>query len=146
MTRVKHEFHRMRRARPGERFAQSYERTHVRNHALRIGLIVVGFVLMVAAAVTFWLPGPNFVLVFIGLALIGGQSARVARWMDSGEVTARRWNDEHWDPYPHKRAALGGAWLVGAAAVVGAAWFAHGHGWLPGWSERLVDDALDLVR
>ena len=39
---------------------------------------------MVIAAATFWLPGPNFVIVLLGLLLIAGQLGFVARLIDRG--------------------------------------------------------------
>ncbi|MCW2925051.1 MAG: hypothetical protein JWM98_2455 [Thermoleophilia bacterium] len=132
-NRFTRELRELRDAPPGTRFQEGNERTRVDNRALRVVLVVLGFALMVAAAVTFWVPGPNFVLVLAGLALVGGQSQTVARAMDRGEVRARRWNTEVWDPYPHKgRVRVLGA-LVFAAVVALLAWVAYRQGWLPAW-------------
>lgn len=131
--RIRQEFEALKAAPPGRRFESGYERTHVRNRVLRLALVVLGVVLMVAAAVTFFLPGPNFVLVFAGLALVGGQSRHVARAMDRGEVGWRRWHSTVWEPYQHKRALGATAVVVVAAAAVGLYWLAGEHGWLPAW-------------
>jgi hypothetical protein len=134
--RIRRELHALKTAEPGTRFQEGYERTHVHNHALRIGLIVLGFALMVTAAVTFFLPGPNFVLVLAGLALVGGQSQTVAKWMDRGEVAGRRWHEDVWEPYPHKRALLGTVAIIALAAIAAALWIAWGQGWIPGVDAR----------
>lgn len=135
---IKREVEELKAAEPGERFVSGYERTHVRNRLLRLVLIAVGFTLMFAAAATFWLPGPNFVLVLAGLALVGGQAKFVARAMDRGEVTGRRWNERVWEPYPHKRLLLTGITLLVLVAIALLGWLADERGWLPGWLDRLV--------
>ena len=130
---IRNELKQLRHAEPGRRFENGYERTKVDNRVLRISLVVLGFTLMAAAAVTFWVPGPNFVLVLAGLALVGGQSRTVAKLLDRGEVRARRWNEERWDPYPHKKRAIAIIWIVVVAALAAAVWLAHRQGWLPTW-------------
>ena len=102
LRKFRHELRTLRDAEPGTRFELGHERTRIDNHVLRLFMVGVGVALMFTAAVTFWLPGPNFVLVFAGLVLVGGQSETVARWMDRGEVLARRWHRDVWAPYPHK--------------------------------------------
>lgn len=130
---LRDELRQLKDAPPGRRFEAGYERTKVDNRVLRLSLVTLGFALMLAAAVTFWLPGPNFVLVLAGLALVGGQSRTVAKLMDRGEVAGRRWNDRYWDPYPHKKRAIAIIWCLVAAAVALVAWLAYEQGWLPGW-------------
>ncbi len=127
------EMRQLKEAPPGRRFEDGYERTKVDNRVLRLSLVTLGFALMFAAAVTFWLPGPNFVLVLAGLALVGGQSRTVAKLMDRGEVTGRRWNDRYWDPYPHKKRAIAIIWSVVAIIVALVVWLAYEQGWLPRW-------------
>jgi hypothetical protein len=78
-------------------------------------------------------PGPNFVIVLLGLAIVAGQWRMAARALDRIEAALRRWNDEHWDPYPHKRRAIAIIWIVVVAVLAGAVWLAHRQGWLPGW-------------
>lgn len=132
-NRFSRELRELRDAEPGTRFEEGFERTRVDNHVLRTFLVVLGFGLMITAAVTFWVPGPNFVLVLAGLGLVGGQSLIVARLMDRGEVAARRWHHERWEPYPHKGRVkvLGAALFASAVGLLG--WLAYEQGWLPGW-------------
>lgn len=118
---------------PGQRFVRAHERHKIDNYIVRMFVVGLGVAFMFAAAVTFWLPGPNFVLVFAGLAIVGAQSKLVAGWMDRGEVAGRRWNDEVWDPYPHKTAVKVGVVVLVAAGGAGFLWLAYEQGWLPNW-------------
>lgn len=137
-SRIKRELDELKAAEPGVRFQAGYERTHVRSRVLRLLLIALGFALMVAAAVTFWLPGPNFVLVLAGLALVGGQAKFVARAMDRAEIAARRWHQDAWEPFAHKRAVAACAVILVLAAVALIALILRRQGLLPGWLEDLL--------
>lgn len=125
--------HALREAEPGTRFQAAHERLRFRRAVVRVTLICVGVTLAVAGAVTFWLPGPNFVLVFAGIAIVAGQWKLVARGLDRLEVAGRRWNDEVWDPYPHKRRVKAIVAFLFVVAVVLVALLADRQGWLPGW-------------
>lgn len=130
-NRFRHELRDLRCAKPGNRFIDGHRRTRIDNHALRITLIIVGLMLMFSAAVTFWIPGPNFILVLAGLALVGGQSRLVALGLDRLEVTGRRWHDERWKPYQHKRAAIVSLAVIAALIVAVAGYAAWRHGLIP---------------
>jgi hypothetical protein len=131
--RIKREVDALKASRPGRRFEDAHERHRIDNHAVRLAVLAIGALLALAGALTFWVPGPNFVIVLIGLAIVGGQWRFAARMFDRLEVASRRWHDEHWEPYEHKTRALVIIWLVVATLLVAAAWFAAGQGWLPGW-------------
>lgn len=126
---------RIRHDEPGNRFEAAHERLRIRNGPLRIGAIALGIGLIVAAAVTFFLPGPNFVLVLAGLALVAGQWRAVAVLLDRGEVAGRRSKAARWDPMSSRRkhAAIAVVWLIFAAAVGLVALAAWRLGLLPGW-------------
>jgi hypothetical protein len=130
---IRRELRAMREARPGTRFQRGHERQRIDNHIGRVVLICVGLGLILGGALTFWVPGPNFVIVFVGLAIVAAQWKAVASRLDRLEVAARRWNEEHWDPYPHKRRVLVLGWLVAAAVIALVVWLAHAQGWLPAW-------------
>jgi len=136
---IRGELRKIRRAEPGGRFEETHERHRISNQVVRFSVIALGLLLMVASAVTFWVPGPNFVLVLAGLALVSGQWRAVAKLLDRGEVAARRWNEQTWDPMPlwRKRLVLFVLWLVGATIAAALAWFSYQQGalnWLP-WLE-----------
>lgn len=133
MGRLRHELETLREATPGRRFEDAHERLRIRNSPVRLTVLGFGIVFTLAGALTFWIPGPNFVIVLVGLAIVAGQWRRAARVLDRIEVGIRRWNDEKWDPYPHKRRAIALIWfsVVVALAVIG--WIAYRQGWLPGW-------------
>lgn len=131
IKRIRRELHHVRRAEPGTRFEEGYERTRVRNHVGRLALIVLGVTLMIAAAATFLLPGPNVVIVLAGLLLVAGQSRTIARWLDRLEVASRRWHEQVWTPYPHKRAVQVTGIVVVAVAALGIGWYAWRQGWIP---------------
>jgi hypothetical protein len=82
---------------PGVRFIHAHQRNRIHNPVLRVGAIFVGLALMVAAAVTFWLPGPNFVLVLAGLALVAAQWRLAARLLDWLELRGRAVKRVLWD-------------------------------------------------
>jgi hypothetical protein len=133
--RIRRELKKVRRSQPGARFEQTHERLRIGNRTLRVFVIVLGIVLMFVAGATFWLPGPNFVLALVGLALISGQWRRVARLLDRGEVALRRWKRGVWDPMPRwkQRFAIGCAWLVFFAAIAAIAYGAWRNHLLPSW-------------
>ncbi|MCW2971873.1 MAG: hypothetical protein JWN72_146 [Thermoleophilia bacterium] len=134
MGRIRRQLEQIRDAEPGTRFNEVYERSHVRSFAVRVTLLAVGSLLILASAVTFWLPGPNWVLVFFGLAIVCGQSQWVARKLDAGELALKRWHDERWAPYRHKRALLAVGALVAIALAALLGWYAWRRGWIPhGW-------------
>lgn len=120
---------------PGRRFEATHERHRIRNHAVRITVIGLGCTLMVVAAATFWIPGPNFLLVLAGLALVAGQWRMVARLLDRGELAARRFNDETWEPMSRwrKRLVIVIAWTVFALLVLAALYASGRAGILPDW-------------
>jgi Mn2+/Fe2+ NRAMP family transporter len=130
---IKDELRTLREAQPGTRFERGHERHRVRNHVVRLLLICLGLGLALGGALTFWIPGPNFVIVLAGLAIVAAQWRAVARRLDRIEVALRRWNDERWDPYPHKRRVLVLGWLVAVLVIALAVYGAWRADWLPAW-------------
>lgn len=78
---------------PGQRFTRRYERLHAagRNRSGRLWRWAVGIVLVILGIIWMPLPGPGFVLVSLGLALLAGESSRVARTLDRAELRVRGW-------------------------------------------------------
>lgn len=130
---IRRELRELRESTPGSRFERGHERQRADKRVLRWGLIGLGVFLVFAGALTFWIPGPNFVIVLVGLALVAAQWRFVARQLDRGELTARRWNEERWVPYRHKRRVLVLGWVTLGALVATGVWVAHHQGWLPAW-------------
>lgn len=130
---IRREITQLRRARPGARFEGGHERHRVGNHAVRLALITTGLALMLIGGATFWLPGPNFLIVLVGLVLVAGQWRLAAQWLDRGEVKLRELDERYWEPYPHKRRLLATLWAGGVTIVAVAVYVAYRQGWLPGW-------------
>jgi hypothetical protein len=123
-TELRHEWSEVRRDDPGTRFHNHWRRMTQRPAwfaALRTG---VGAALVVGGIAMLFVPGPGLLAIVFGLALLGGQSERVARVMDRAEPELRRgaqWVRRrwlHWSP-PARAAAVIVAALVAAPVLYG---------------------------
>lgn len=123
--RIRREISALRASEPGQRFIEANGRHQIRRHEIRVVVISVGVLLMVGATATFWLPGPQFLLVVLGLAIVGGQSERTARTIDRLELHSRSWHERRWVPMPRWRKSLiiFVMWLWGMAVALGISWF-----------------------
>lgn len=130
---IRRELRRLREADPGTRFQGGHERHRVSNHVGRLLLICLGLGLVLGGILTFWLPGPQFVVILAGVAIVAAQWKAVARRIDRLEVRMRRWHEQRWEPYPHKRRVIVVTWLVVLLVVALVAWVLWRNGWLPGW-------------
>lgn len=130
-SRIMRAIETLRTAPPGRRFEDAHERQRIRTAPIRLTVLGFGIAFTLAGALTFWIPGPNFVLVLIGLAIVAGQWRMAARALDRVEMALRHWNDRHWDPYPHKRRAITMISLAVGIVLAIAVWTAHRQGWLP---------------
>lgn len=90
IERTKQNWQQFKGSDPGQRFQDSYARRQQASHgrwdkrsainiALGITIAVVGLVLVPA-------PGPGFIVVFLGLGLLGSEFAPIARALDRAEV------------------------------------------------------------
>jgi hypothetical protein len=82
------------RAAPGKRFSLRYERLHRSGGSSMFGRVLrafLGVILVVVGIIFMPLPGPGFVPVLAGFALLAGESLRVATWLDRAEVRVRGW-------------------------------------------------------
>lgn len=84
------EWHRFRADPPGERFHNHYERAQKQSKARRVLQLVLGLVLLAAGIVLCFIPGPGLPVLLIGVALLSGLSATVARGLDRSELALRR--------------------------------------------------------
>ena len=91
--RMKDSWQRFKASKPGYRFKDRYRhrQQEEQGHILkRIFLIFLGTVIAVGSLVLAPLPGPGFVTVFLGLAILGGELLPAARLLDWAEVRLRR--------------------------------------------------------
>lgn len=93
MTDFRKQWHAFRRAPPGTRFAERHRRLHGAESslALRVLRAGAGVVLMLLGVIFMPLPGPGFVPLLVGAALLAGESLGMARFMDRAEVRVRGW-------------------------------------------------------
>jgi hypothetical protein len=130
---IRRELRALRESDPGSRFQGGHDRHRVGNHVGRLLLIGLGLALVLGGMLTFWLPGPQFVVILAGVAIIAAQWKAVASRLDRLEVWVRRWHDTRWEPYPHKRPVLAAIWIGVIAVVALVAWVAWSRDWLPAW-------------
>lgn len=79
-----------KRANPGERFAGYRERLRKQDGRGRAARITVGVLLTAAGVAMLVLPGPGVLGILFGVALIAGESRRVANAFDRLERWGRR--------------------------------------------------------
>ncbi len=118
--RARHEWRRFRDDQPGRRFRHYRKRLHENgSRTLRVAGLAVGIVLVLAGIAMCFLPGPGAVTILLGLAMLGGESRRLAGWLDRLE------------PWLRRRAAAARRWwkrrsLVSRGALVALAMLATG--------------------
>ena len=78
---------------PGRRFTHRYQRLRGNGDGLagRVLRAVLGVVLVILGVIFMPLPGPGFVPLLAGAAVLAGLSAGLAGWLDRAEVRVRRW-------------------------------------------------------
>jgi hypothetical protein len=88
---VRREWKDLRADRAGQRFRHHHERLHRPEYQkLRIIALFVGPILAAGGLVMLFIPGPGLLFIVFGLALLGGQSRKLARLLDRGEPPVRR--------------------------------------------------------
>nr|WP_241696186.1 PGPGW domain-containing protein [Solimonas terrae] len=53
--------------------------------------LAAGVAVLAAGLILVPAPGPGLLVVAVGAALLAGESASVATWLDHGELRVRRW-------------------------------------------------------
>lgn len=87
----------LREGAPGERFQRYYRhrQQHRSSGALRLLLLGGGILLIMIGIVLMPAPGPGTLIVAVGAALLAGESAKVARFLDRaerwGRTQLRKW-------------------------------------------------------
>ncbi|HSG27014.1 MAG TPA: PGPGW domain-containing protein [Candidatus Krumholzibacterium sp.] len=90
---LKTDWHIIRENQPGERFQARYEyRRYVAPtpRGMRIFKVTLGFVLIPVGMALWVLPGPGWLTIFAGLALLAGQSRWTSRLLDKTELRIRK--------------------------------------------------------
>ncbi|MCF7805290.1 MAG: hypothetical protein K9N46_09845 [Candidatus Marinimicrobia bacterium] len=91
---IKDDWKKLRQSEPGHRFQDRYERRHSNGSnwkkfwgpvMIGIGLLVVGFGILLLV-----IPGPGWVTITLGLALIAGESLILAKILDVLELVIRK--------------------------------------------------------
>lgn len=79
-------------AEPGHRFEREYALNHGRAQApwKRVLSIMLGIGIIVAGIIGLPAPGPGFLIIGIGAAVLGRESRTIARWLDRRELDVRR--------------------------------------------------------
>lgn len=92
-TRLKENWRRLKQGRPGSRFLDCFHYKQQLRHKygpiyrridIGLGLTTAVFGLVMVPA-----PGPGWIIVFCGMALLAGESEKTARAMDTGEKYLR---------------------------------------------------------
>lgn len=123
--RIKGHWHEFRNGKPGRRFQDRYHRRRQdeQGHVLlRIFNVGLGSVIAVGSLALAPLPGPGFLTVFLGLAIVAGELLYAARFLDWSEVRIRilaRFVRDMW------RASVAGKVVVAVAALLLAAGFLY---------------------
>src|SRR6185312_15417706 len=79
---------------PGKRFLRHHERAQREPSVFKTVLRVGGGLVLVVVGILLWfLPGPGWLFVILGLALFAGEWRFVACWLDRAEVSLRRQMD-----------------------------------------------------
>ena len=111
-------------SKPGHRFQERYRRRQQagRGHILkRVFLIVFGAVLALGSLFLAPLPGPGFVTVFFGLAILAGELLPAARFLDWAEVRLRKL--ARFVRHAWRSSILGKVSIVAIAALLAAVIF-----------------------
>jgi uncharacterized protein (TIGR02611 family) len=106
--------------------------------ATKVVVGLVGGLVTVVGIIMIVTPGPAFVLIPLGLAILATEFAFARRWLEKAREQARKAQEraEAMDPRVRRRRLLlaGGAVLLVTAAVTGYVWFYDWPGYaVDGW-------------
>jgi uncharacterized protein (TIGR02611 family) len=123
--RLKTHWQEFKESEPGRRFQDRYYRRrqdHQGHVLLRVFNVGAGMIIAVGSLALAPLPGPGFLTVFLGLAIVAGELLYAARFLDWGELTLRRMSRSVRDLW---RSSVAGKALIVTAVVAGAGAFAY---------------------
>lgn len=86
--------------------------------AKRVGLEILGWLMLVAGVAALFLPGPGLLLLFGGLALLSQQYTWAERWVDPVRLRAMRGAAEGVETWPRIIASSIGALAIGGFGIL----------------------------
>ena len=117
-----------------ERFRAQVARNRTLDLAYRTLVTVVGFGIIIVGLLLLPLPGPGWVIIFLGLGLLATEYEWSRRLLEYARRQLSRWVDWVKAQPVYIRALLGLAGVaIIAAAVVAYIWWTGVPGWLPDW-------------
>jgi hypothetical protein len=90
LARLKRLGRRLRKLPPGERFQTLHREQKDRPPAVKAAFLGFAVLCLAAGVVLMFIPGPAVLFFALAGALLATQSRHVARWLDWGELRARK--------------------------------------------------------
>ena len=90
---LKKDWKTLRENRPGNRFQARYRYREYHSPSSgvkRLLKIIIGITLIPVGILLWFVPGPGWLMIFIGLALLAGRSKTLSRFLDRAELLIRR--------------------------------------------------------
>jgi uncharacterized protein (TIGR02611 family) len=104
------------------------------NHAYRIGVGVVGGLVVAIGIAAIPLPGPGWLIVFAGLFVLATEFLWAERLLEFAKGHVKRWTDWVGDQPPWVRLLIGGATACFVYGVLVVTLHITGvPDWVPGW-------------
>jgi uncharacterized protein (TIGR02611 family) len=104
-----------------ERLRAQRERHLERSRIVRAGFVLAGFTVLLAGIAMLLLPGPAFVVIPIGLAILSLEFAWAGRLLETALIQAEKAQQSAKETTTAQRLAVFGAVLLAVAALVVAA-------------------------
>ena len=90
LARLQTLWKRVRKLPPGERFQAFHRSQRNRSTVVKAAFLGAAVLSFAAGVVLLFIPGPAVLFFALAGALLATQSRRLARWLDQGEVRARK--------------------------------------------------------
>jgi hypothetical protein len=130
---MKEELRRFRADGPGRRFLNHHERARAHRTWWKVAVRVGTGTLSIIWGIALWvLPGPGWLFVIFGLALLAGVSRRISRFMDAAEVRVRGLLGKAKRSWRRSSVAVKAAIIVATVAAAGGLVFWAWRIWV-GW-------------
>ena len=93
-ARLRRRWQRIKQIPPGKRFQERYyyrqNKRQQRSRLQKIALMLFGVAVILVGMFLWFVPGPGWLTIFVGAAIIAGESLTVARLLDWVEVKLRK--------------------------------------------------------